>query len=68
MPCRPRKPKERTFFFVNKKEAKKTLIPLDRARETARGPKSKSFLLLFSKEKRFLHPNTRPLDDKPPPA
>jgi hypothetical protein len=53
---------------VNKKEAKKTLIPLDRARETARGPKSKSFLLLFSKEKRFLHPNTRPLDDKPPPA
>jgi hypothetical protein len=27
----------KNFFFVNKKEAKKTLIPLDRAGETATG-------------------------------
>jgi hypothetical protein len=35
---------------VNKKEAKKTLFTLDRAGFTARGPVSKSFLLLFFKK------------------
>jgi hypothetical protein len=32
------KEKGRIFFFVNKKEAKKTLIILERARFTAMGP------------------------------
>jgi hypothetical protein len=31
------------FFFVNKKEAKKTLFTLDRAGLTARGPVSQKF-------------------------
>jgi hypothetical protein len=35
---------------VNKKEAKKTLTPLARAGSNARGPFSKSFLLLFFKK------------------
>jgi hypothetical protein len=33
----------RVFFFVNKKEAKKTLIILDRAGFTAMGPKLMKF-------------------------
>jgi hypothetical protein len=35
---RQKRKKGRIFFFVNKKEAKKTLIPLDLARETSTGP------------------------------
>ncbi|WP_139333942.1 MULTISPECIES: hypothetical protein [Acidiphilium] len=40
----------RIFFFVNKKEAKKTLLIWARARENARAPESESFLLLFFKK------------------
>ncbi|MBW4035580.1 MAG: hypothetical protein HIU90_08935 [Proteobacteria bacterium] len=40
----------RVFFFVNKKEAKKTLLIWARAGENARAPESESFLLLFSKK------------------
>jgi hypothetical protein len=40
----------KVFFFVNKKEAKKTLLIWARAGETARAPESKSFLLLFYKK------------------
>ncbi len=36
------------FFFVNKKEAKKTLIPCGRFQHRAK--RSKSFLLLFFKK------------------
>jgi hypothetical protein len=39
--------KSKNFFFVNKKEAKKTLIYLYRAGETAWSPVSKSFLRAF---------------------
>jgi len=42
--------KKRVFFFVNKKEAKKTLLIWARAGEDARAPESKSFLLLFYKK------------------
>jgi hypothetical protein len=38
------------FFFVNKKEAKKTLLIWDCGCESARAPRSKSFLLLFYKK------------------
>jgi hypothetical protein len=47
---RARKGGRKHFFFVNKKEAKKTLLHLYRAGETAWGPVSKSFLLLFFKK------------------
>ncbi|MCW8308182.1 hypothetical protein AruPA_14170 [Acidiphilium sp. PA] len=40
----------KVFFFVNKKEAKKTLLIWARTRETARALVSKSFLLLFYKK------------------
>jgi hypothetical protein len=46
---------------VNKKEAKKTLVIWVRAGENARAPDSKSFLLFFSKKKRFLRCAVRPL-------
>jgi len=40
----------KVFFFVNKKEAKKTLLIWARAGENARDSESKSFLLLFYKK------------------
>jgi hypothetical protein len=40
----------KVFFFVNKKEAKKTLLIWACARENARAPELKSFLLLFFKK------------------
>jgi hypothetical protein len=40
----------RIFFFVNKKEAKKTLSIWDCGCETAHAPESESFLLLFFKK------------------
>jgi hypothetical protein len=42
--------RQKVFFFVNKKEAKKTSFIYARARENARAPMSKSFLLLFYKK------------------
>ncbi|MBW4035609.1 MAG: hypothetical protein HIU90_09080 [Proteobacteria bacterium] len=42
--------RRQVFFFVNKKEAKKTSLIYARARENARGLESKSFLLLFFKK------------------
>jgi len=42
--------KGRVFFFVNKKEAKKTLVVWGCAGETARASDSESFLLLFFKK------------------
>jgi hypothetical protein len=48
--CEGRTGKGRIFFFVNKKEAKKTLLIWARAGENARAPESKSFLLLFFKK------------------
>ncbi|WP_217696432.1 hypothetical protein, partial [Acidiphilium rubrum] len=44
----------KSFFFVNKKEAKKTLLIWVRAFENARAPGSESFLLLFYKKEAFL--------------
>jgi hypothetical protein len=43
----------KVFFFVNKKEAKKTSLIWARAGENARASRSKSFLLLFYKKEAF---------------
>jgi hypothetical protein len=42
------------FFFVNKKEAKKTLLNLARAGDTPEGQCAKVFCFFFSKKKRLL--------------
>jgi len=42
------------FFFVNKKEAKKTLLNLARGSETPGGQLAKVFCFFFSKKKRLL--------------
>ncbi|MCW8308456.1 hypothetical protein AruPA_15560 [Acidiphilium sp. PA] len=42
--------RRQVFFFVNKKEAKKTSLIYARAGKTARAPESESFLLLFFKK------------------
>ncbi|WP_286838520.1 hypothetical protein [Acidiphilium sp. 34-64-41] len=44
----------KSFFFVNKKEAKKTLVIWARAGSNARAPEFESFLLLFYKKEAFL--------------
>jgi hypothetical protein len=57
LPAKPQPATRRKhFFFVNKKEAKKTLIPLDRAGFRASGPVKQKFFasrparLFFKKE------------------
>jgi hypothetical protein len=40
----------KNFFFLKKKEAKKTLIPFDRACDTASGLKEQKLFGFFSKK------------------
>jgi hypothetical protein len=59
--CNGKKGREgKVFFFVNKKEAKKTLLIWVRAGFSARAPRSESFLLLFFKKEALPLPSVSP--------